>query len=143
MTSKINMQTLLQGLLGGVLALAVLAVIGVLFPAERGNVKFAIQQTAGAPFEYVELAEAPEAVPVNTGRFQLSRILQQLQARAESTFRPLTPRELFKTVQDWHCLLFAGLFCCCMFLRAAMRSRLLFHLYLNAITPCRAGPVCA
>ncbi|MBO5306696.1 MAG: hypothetical protein J6C40_01715 [Lentisphaeria bacterium] len=137
---NVKTKTLLHGLLLGGLLVAVFAVIGILSPSVRGNVEFAIQQTADAPFGYAELAEAPEAVPVNAGRFQLSRILQQFQARSGNTFRLWSLRELCKAIQELHSLLLPGVIGCCCYLRASLRSKQLFHLYLNSITPCRAGP---
>ena len=142
-SSTISTKKLLGGAVLGALAVVLLLLAGMLLPMERNSVKFSLQSTADAPQEYTELSESGEAVPANTGRFQLSRILQQLQIRSGSAFRLLTLREVFRAIQTWHCLLLLGFFCGSFFLRSIARVRLLFHLYLNAITPCRAGPFCA
>lgn len=142
-SSTINMKKLLGGAACCALAAAFFILLGLLLPNNHDSVNFALQSTADTSQEYVDVTDVNEAVPVNSGRFQLNRILQQFQLRSGNIFRTFTIRELFKTILLWHCLLLAGLYCSSYSVRGVTRAKLLFHLYLNSITPCRAGPYCA
>jgi hypothetical protein len=102
---KLDNTNLLKVALGGCFAVLLLVCIGIFTQGVRGEVEFDIQSAADSPLQsYLTLNDVREAVPVSSGRFQLSRILQQLQGRLNGFSRLFTPRELFKSLQEWHWL---------------------------------------